>query len=118
MARLKPLLALSFVAQLGACAGVEPRPAQSSYGCMQAVVQQLPESTNDKHLHCLAGAGIARQCSVVEAYLAGIGKELRDMFGAGDPEWADWQADRAGIRCARESATHADIEECCTRRGY
>jgi hypothetical protein len=96
---------------------MQPRPADSMLGCMQAVRAQLPENPADKRLHCLVSAQIARQCSVSEAYLAGMGKELRDLFGAGDAEWADWRADRAGVRCGR-SSDEAVIEACCARQGY
>jgi hypothetical protein len=85
---------------------------------MQAVRAQMPANDNDKRLHCLVSAGIAQQCSVTEAYLAGIGKEISDLFGRGDPEWADWQADRAGISCGRSEAGDAAVEACCLAKGY
>jgi hypothetical protein len=84
---------------------------------MQAVRTQLPARDYDKRLHCLASAQIAQQCSVIEAYIAGIGKEVSDMFGSGDPEWADWQADRAGVSC-RSREGIAAIEACCSAKGY
>ena len=85
---------------------------------MQAVRAQLPTDDTDKRLHCLVSAQIARQCSVSEAYLAGIGKELRDLFGRGDAEWADWQADRAGVSCGRMQGSDVDIHACCAAKGY
>jgi hypothetical protein len=103
---------------LMACSSVQPRPAHSSYGCMQAVRAQLPTDDNDKRLHCLATAQITRQCSVSEAYLAGMGKELSDLFGSGDAEWADWQADRAGVNCGRAQNSMEDIQACCAAKGY
>jgi hypothetical protein len=110
------------VANLTACAGVAnraERPARSSYECMQVVLREkLPPDLPDKHAHCLAGGLIARYCSVTEAYLAGAGKEVRDLLGAGDAEWRDWSADRVGIQCAREVADDAKLEACCTLRGY
>jgi len=102
---------------LTACSSV-PRPAASSYGCMQAVRAALPARDYDKRLHCLASAEIAQQCSVIEAYLAGIGKEVSDAFGFGDPEWADWRADRAGVYCGRTQVGDAAVEACCVKAGY
>lgn len=84
---------------------------------MQAVRAQLPVIDNDKRLHCLASAQIAQQCSVIEAYMAGMGKELSDLFGHGDAEWADWRADRAGVSCGRHNNS-ADIQACCAAKGY
>jgi hypothetical protein len=110
------------MANLTACASIANRPPrleQSTYGCMQAVLREkLPADLPDKRAHCLAGGLISRYCSVSEAYLAGAGKEVRDLFGHGDAEWRDWQADRAGIACAREGAGDAFLAECCSARGY
>ena len=85
---------------------------------MQVVRAQLPARNYDKRLHCLASAQIAQQCSVLEAYMAGIGKEVSDMFGNGDPEWADWQADRVGVSCGRKQQGVENIEACCMAQGY
>ncbi len=87
---------------------------------MQAVLQEkLPQNLPDKRAHCLAGGLISRYCSITEAYLAGAGKEVRDLLSQGeDAEWQDWRADRTGIECARESADDAALAECCSARGY
>lgn len=107
---------------LAACATVPnrpPRPAKSSYGCMESVVKEkVPSGLPDKRQHCLAGGFIARYCSGGEAYLAGVGKELKDLFGAGDAEWSDWRADRAGIACARSAGDDDELAKCCEQRGY
>lgn len=96
-----------------------PRPAKSSYGCMQAVVQdKLPAGLPDKRTHCLAAGLIARYCSGSEAYLASAGKEFRDLLGGGDAEWADWRADRVGIDCARHAGDDTALAGCCADRGY
>jgi hypothetical protein len=117
----KTLVALSLLT-LTACATVPNRPprlAKSSYGCMQAVVQdKVPTDVPDKRQHCLAGGFIARYCSGSEAYLAGAGKELKDLFGGGDAEWGDWRADRAGIACARSANDDDELAKCCEQRGY
>ena len=86
---------------------------------MQAVVtNKLPADLPDSRAHCVASGLIARYCSRSEAYLAGIGKELRDLLGPGDAEWRDWLADRTGISCSRDAADDAEIANCCARRGY
>lgn len=114
--------ALLLPVTLAACAGIPGRPARpapSSYGCMRAVLEEkVPAGAPDKRTHCLASGLIARYCSVSEAYLAGLGKELRDLVGAGDAEWGDWRADRAGVGCARAVADDAELAECCAARGY
>lgn len=74
---------------------------------------RVPQGLADKPTHCMAAAMIARYCSNTEAALASIGKEIKDLFGAGDAEWADLQADREGIRCAKGSGDDAAVGECC-----
>lgn len=110
------------MANLTACATIENRPARlarSSYGCMQAVLhEKVPADLPDKRAHCLAGGLILRYCSVTEAYLASVGKEVRDMLGHGDAEWADWRADRVGMECARHVGDDFALAQCCSERGY
>lgn len=98
---------------LAGCATAPDRPARSSYGCMAAVRAEVPPDIPDKRAHCLAAGGIAQRCSVTEARLAGIGKEIADVFTLGDPSWADWQADKAGIACARRSRDASELATCC-----
>ena len=115
------LLALAMT-MLAGCATVPNRPvrpAKSSYGCMKSVVQEkVPTGIPDSRAHCLAAGLIARYCSGTEAYMAGAGKELRDLLGAGDAEWSDWRADRIGIDCARRASDDAALATCCEERGY
>jgi hypothetical protein len=85
---------------------------------MRVVREKVPADVKDSRAHCIASGLIARYCSATEAYLAGIGKELRDLFGPGDAEWKDWRADRAGIGCAGSSDTDASLSDCCSARGY
>jgi hypothetical protein len=80
---------------------------------MAAVRATLPTGISDKRAHCLAAGGIAQRCSVTEARLAGIGKELRDVFTGGDPSWADWRADKVGIACAKRSRDSDELAACC-----
>jgi hypothetical protein len=105
---------------LTGCASLSgQRLARSSYGCTQTVVREkVPVDAADKHRHCIAAGLIARYCSVSEAYLAGSAKELSDLLGPGDAEWSDWQADRAGIGCARASARDEDVASCCSTAGF
>lgn len=88
---------------------------------MQAVLRQqlpvpnpLPDSqAPDSLSHCLAAGFIARYCSVSEAYLASVGKELKDLMGAGDAQWRDLRSDRHGIRCARAVRNDSELRQCC-----
>jgi hypothetical protein len=104
---------------IAGCATPPDRPAVSSYGCMVAVRDSVPKQGYDKRMHCLVSAGIAQRCSIFEADLAGLGKEMHDLFTAGhDASWADWSADRAGIRCASRGRNPEVLAACCAESGY
>jgi len=97
----RPWLVVATAACLAGCASVPDRLAESSVGCAQAALDRyLPPDRPDKEQHCIAGGLIARFCSPTEARLAGFGKELRDLFGHGDPSIADLRATLTGVRCA------------------
>ena len=99
---------------LAGCVSAPDRPARSTLGCAQAVMRErVPQGLADKPTHCMAAALITRYCSRSEAALASIGKELKDLFGAGDADWADLQADREGWRCAKAPGDDSAVGECC-----
>lgn len=102
---------------LSACAPLpqrEPRAGHSSLGCMRAALDgRLPRDLPDAQIHCIAAGLIARHCSVTEAHLASVGKELQDVFGSGDAEWRDLEADGRGIRCARTLSDDQGLRDCC-----
>lgn len=101
------------LAQCASAPQVE-RPAIASLPCMRAVVRdKVPLHVSDKQAHCLAAGLIARYCSRPEAYLAGAGKEITDLFDGGDAEWNDWVADRLGIGCERHAASDGALVGCC-----
>jgi hypothetical protein len=122
MPSMPRIAAALLIANAAACASIPDRPprlAPSSQACMRAVLnEKLPADLPDKRAHCVAGGLIARYCSITEAYLAGLGKELHDLVGAGAAEWNDWSADRAGIACARQGGDDAALDRCCSAQGY
>ena len=115
--RLLVLACSSALACATACtplASKSARPARSTLSCARSVLtSKLPEAIPDNTAHCLAAGFIARYCSVSEAYIAGLGKELEDTVGHGDAEWRDWQADRRGIACAQRTQNDDALYSCC-----
>lgn len=111
--RAMSLAAAVLVLAAAGCAAVPDRPARSTLGCARAVVARVPDGLTDKATHCMAAAMISRYCSRTEAALASIGKEVQDLFGRGDAEWADLRADRAGLRCAASASNDAGLGDCC-----
>jgi hypothetical protein len=106
---LLPLLMLTLVG----CASQAERPTTSSYGCMVAERDALPAGLSDDQKHCVASGLIARHCSVSEANMAGLGKELQDLFTGGDASWADWKMDRVGMSCAHDAPSDEAVVQCC-----
>jgi hypothetical protein len=98
---------------LAGCATDPQRPAPSSAGCARAVVARLPPGLSDPEKHCVASAGIARQCSPFEAWLAGWGKEAQDALGRGDASREDLEANRIGRDCALADGAPDAALECC-----
>ena len=98
---------------LAGCASNPQRPAASSVGCARAVVARMPPGLSDPEKHCIASAGIARQCSPFEAWMAGWGKEAQDAFDGGDASREDLDANRIGRRCASGPGALATMIECC-----
>ena len=81
---------------------------------MRAALQdRLPEQLPDTHKHCMAAGLIARHCSLTEASLASVGKELKDLLGSGDAQWRDLQSDRYGLDCARGARNDDELLRCC-----
>jgi hypothetical protein len=109
-------LVVWLAASANGCTSNPGRPARSSLGCAQAVIEQrLPPHLGDKLTHCTAGALIARYCSPLEARMAGVAKEIRDAFTGGDVERADLQATLTGVHCASVDTDIAAIEACCAQ---
>lgn len=104
-------LALSLA--LWGCASQAERPTPSSYACMAAERNSLPADMPDEQKHCLASGLIARHCSVGEANMAGLGKELQDLFTRGDASWVDWKMDRKGMNCAHNASSDEAVRQCC-----
>ena len=106
------------VAMTAACAPLphyEARPSHSSLGCMNAAIKdQHLDGIPDWQAHCIAAGLIALHCSVTEAGMASVGKELKDLFGHGDAEWRDLESDRRGVRCARGSSNDTELRSCCS----
>ena len=92
----------------------EQRAATSTMGCMRAAISSQPfDDLPDDAAHCIAAGLIARRCSVTEAMLASVGKEIGDALGSGDAQWRDLRADRKGIRCARSADDEQELAACC-----
>ncbi|EQC49363.1 hypothetical protein M899_1600 [Bacteriovorax sp. BSW11_IV] len=65
----------------------------------------------DKTKHCSFSCIIALDCGVVESYIAGVAKEIYDIFTPGTPDIKDIEANVHGIKLAAKKI--ATSEEQC-----
>lgn len=67
-------------------------------------------STYDKNRHCTVSCMLGLRCNLNEVMLAGILKELQDVFGPGNAERSDLIADKYGIDLVRHKRATVDSE--------
>lgn len=65
----------------------------------------------DKTKHCTFSCIIALECGVIESYIAGLAKELYDVFTPGTPDIKDIEANVFGIKLAHKGAAQ-DEKQC------
>ena len=71
-------------------------------------------SDYDKNRHCAISCIMAVKCNDNETLLAGFMKEVKDVFGPGNAEWADYRADKAGINLVKSGRARR-VSECFTQ---
>lgn len=75
-------------------------------------VNKLPGS-KDKLKHCTLSCMVAKRCPSFEVELVGILKELYDIFGPGNYELEDLEANRRGIRFSNTAQNNAECFRFC-----
>jgi hypothetical protein len=65
-------------------------------------------SQNDKNRHCSVSCMLALKCNDAEVMMVGILKEFKDVFGPGDADAADIEADLTGVALASKRAARTD----------
>lgn len=55
----------------------------------------------DKVKHCSYSCILAIKCGKFESYTFGYLKEFADLMGMGEPDWADLEANKKGIKLAK-----------------
>ncbi len=62
-------------------------------------LKQMP--IKDKTMHCALSCDLSNKCTSGVSAVLGIAKEVYDVFGQGNAEWADLAADFNGIRLSK-----------------
>jgi hypothetical protein len=76
-----------------------------------------PLAVTDKTKHCSLSCYLALRCGGLESFHVGLVKELMDVLGAGQAEWADLRANQQGITFAlagRARSKAQCLRECKT----
>ena len=60
---------------------------------------------NDKVKHCTLSCLVAKKCKNDDILVIGAVKEVLDIFGPGNSEWADMKANMLGVHYARTRFT-------------
>jgi len=96
-----------------------PPPIQGFGKCMKYAKETAKHyqsvKANDKWKHCVVSCKVAKMCGSAFAGLVGVGKEVQDIFGPGNAEWGDLQADYAGIALA-ENCPSKQCEDSCSAK--
>ncbi|KAA0256407.1 MAG: RHS repeat protein [Acidobacteria bacterium] len=114
--------------------GLDPVPAMTPgrvAACAYAVAQTLqysfPPGTSDKYKHCAISGLMVTICgpalnaggtAVGVAAFLGIAKEVKDLLGPGNAEFADLLADYRGLKCGLESLRGSRPVDVCCRGCY
>ena len=61
----------------------------------------IPATEVDKVKHCSFSCILAMKCTRVESYTVGYIKEFADLLGMGEPDWADIEANKKGIKLSK-----------------
>lgn len=81
---------------------------------IKAKVEKI-SSVTDKFKHCAVSCMLTLRCGPSDALSLGVIKEIVDVFGEGNAEWADIEADTIGINLGISRKVKADnhcINEC------
>lgn len=79
-------------------------------------VKKIVESKGhfDKFKHCGVSCLLTLRCPSVDVLQIGIFKELADVFGPGNAEWDDLEADYKGVKLVTSKKANND-QECLTQ---
>lgn len=104
----------------GACIA----PAGAGLGCalimgetLKPAVERIPGAW-DKFKHCTLSCQIGLFCPPTDTFLLGLGKEIWDIFGPGNAEWADLNADAIGTMLSLKPGirTRQHCIDACAKR--
>ena len=97
---MKTLLAIILATLITSHASAKPAVFCSLYHSRPVIAVATAHSQNDKNRHCTVSCMLALKCNDNEVMLVGLLKEFKDVFGPGDADAEDIEADALGVSLA------------------
>jgi len=85
-----------------------------SYLYSHSAIKKVEKLQNDKLKHCSVTCMLTLKCGAADALELGLLKEIKDLFGEGNAEWADLEANQTGAYQAIIGRARND-RECISR---
>lgn len=101
---------IAFIVSTNLFASVDDKLFCSAFYVKELAAKVNTPDANDKFKHCSVSCMLTLRCGSIDAYSAGLLKELLDMMGMGNPESADIRANLAGISFAKNKEAKSDDE--------
>ena len=101
---MKTLLVIILGTLITSQASAAPALLCSLYYSKPVIATAKAHSQNDKNRHCTVSCMLALKCNDNEVMMIGLLKEFKDVFGPGDADSEDIEADALGISLAAKGA--------------
>jgi hypothetical protein len=111
---MKMLLSLLFLLLMLSSNSHAKSTALCSYIYSSKVIEKVEKFQNDKLKHCSVTCMLTLRCGPIDALELGMLKEMKDLFGDGNAEWADLEANQTGAYQASIGRARTD-KECISR---
>lgn len=98
----------SLISFSASAAPAAPAMLCSLYHSKRVIALAKAHSKNDKNRHCSVSCMLALKCNDNEVMMIGLLKEFQDVFGPGDADSEDIEADALGISLAARGAAKTD----------
>jgi phosphosulfolactate phosphohydrolase-like enzyme len=107
---MKTILICSFILIGLNHAQAEPAAICSLINAQKVIQKAEAHSQHDKNRHCSVSCMLTLRCHPDDVMLAGLLKEIKDLFGRGNAEWEDLKADALGIDLAVTKTATTDLQ--------
>ncbi len=105
---MKTLITIILGTLITSQASAKPAVFCSLYHSKPVIAVATAHSKNDKNRHCTVSCMLALKCNDSEVMMVGLLKEFKDVFGPGDADSEDIEADALGISLAAKRSARTN----------